>query len=93
MSKKNEYYCSLSLGNMSIAETEMLKESLESFLKSFYCKDYEIEKVMCSNDDYYYVAKIQFSDFSKIKVQRFMESLISFSLYWKMSIFEETLFD
>ena len=78
---------------MSIAETEMMKESLIKFLESFYCKDYKKEKIDALNDDgYYYEFKIEFSDLSMLKVKRFSDSLILFCLFWNISIHENYLY-
>ncbi|MDO5970892.1 hypothetical protein Q4Q35_13855 [Flavivirga aquimarina] len=75
---------------MAIAETEMKKESLIKILDSFYCKDYEIEKIVFGENkyDYYYEVTIEYSNLSKMKVQRFTESLIAFCLFWNISIDE-----
>ena len=90
MKNTHTYRCTLALGNMAIAEREMKKESLIKVLESFRCKDFKIEKIVSDQNeyDYYYEAEITYSNYSKIKVQRFTESLISFCLFWNISIYE-----
>jgi hypothetical protein len=93
--KKHLYSCSVSMGNMSIAETDMFKEAFENFMKSFRCKDFSIETIYedesSKNSYYFYEANIQFRHSSFLKLQRFSESLISFSLFWGLSVREFAL--
>ncbi|MFV9550404.1 hypothetical protein [Algibacter sp. PT7-4] len=86
----NNYSCTLIVGNISIAETEMMKKSLIKILDSFYCKDYNLEKIISDENkhNYFYETKITFSNLKNIKVQRFTESLIAFCLFWNISIYE-----
>lgn len=90
MKDLNSYSSRLVMGNISIAETEMMKKCLIKILDSFYCKDYKIEKIIYDENkhDYFYEAKITFSNLKNIKVQRFTESLIAFCLFWNISIYE-----
>ena len=44
--KKYRYCCEVSMGNMSIVETEMQKKAMANFLKSFLIK-HHISKERC----------------------------------------------
>ena len=90
--KKYNYRCDCHVGNISILQTEMMKDALIIFLESFHCENFKKEKIDALNDGgYYYEFKIEFSDFSMLKVNRFSDALIQFRLFWKISIFENHL--
>lgn len=89
---KHYYYCTLTMGNMSLYETEMFKTALESFLNAFQCKKFTIEKVSVNtDDDYFYEASIEFHHFQYIRVLRFSEALVSLSLFWGFTLHELAL--
>ena len=90
--KKYYYYCSATMGTMSIQETEMEKKAMSNFLKSFSIKP-RISKVKCGDTkyDYYYAAEIPFESCDYLKVMRFIESLRAFCSFWRMSLIEHSL--
>ena len=42
--KKHLYSCTVSMGNISISETEEQKKNFSKFMESFHIKDYVIKK-------------------------------------------------
>lgn len=91
--KKYHYYCEVTLGNMSICETEMQKKAMVSFLKSFLIKPH-ISKVRYGESpksDYYYLAEISYDSHEYLRVVRFSESLRAFCLFWRVSLVEHCL--
>lgn len=91
--KKYHYYCEVSMGNMSIVETEMQKKAMANFLKSFLIKPH-ILKVRCGESpktDYYYSAEICYDSYEYLRVLRFAESLRAFCSFWRMSLVEHCL--
>lgn len=83
--KKYSFKCLVSMGNLSIVETEEQRKAMSSFLKSFNMKP-SIQKIETSpsKHDYYYESEIIYEDSDFLKILRFSESLRSFCLFWKM---------
>lgn len=91
--KKSRYCYDVSMGNMSIVETEMRKKAMANFLKSLLIKPH-ISKVRCGESpkaDYYYSTEICYDSFEYLRVLRFAESLHAFCSFWQMSLFEHCL--
>ncbi len=88
---KPAYNCIVTLGNVSTFETDFFKESMDSFLASFNCKDVEIEKFPIDDHSYYFEYDIKFENFSFIKVQRFVEALVAFCLFSGFRLSERNL--
>lgn len=89
------YNCEVTLGNMSVVETDMQKKAMSDFLKAFLIKP-QIEKIRCGESpktDYYYLAHIGYSNYNMIRVLRFAESLRAFCNFWNMSLVEHGFFD
>lgn len=88
--KVHVYNCEVTMGNMSIVETDMQKKAMADFLKAFLIKT-RIEKIRCGESpktDYYYLAEISYSHYNMIRVLRFVESLRAFCNFWNMSLTE-----
>lgn len=88
--KLYHYYCSVTMGEMSIQGTEMQKRAMSNFLKSFSLKPH-ISKMRCGESekyDYVYSTEIAFDSPEYIRVLRFSESLRSFCAFWRMSLIE-----
>ncbi|AUX17149.1 hypothetical protein AQ623_01625 [Flavobacterium columnare] len=90
MSKTNNHFysCTLTMGNMSMLETDMFKNAVENFFKAFQYSNYEIEKMEFGQSDYYYEVRVYYSNIFYSKVVRFSEALISFSLFWGIALTE-----
>ena len=88
--KVQVYNCKVTLGNMSVAETDMQKKAMSDFLKAFLIKP-RIEKILYGESrqtDYYYLAHVSFSHYNMLRVLRFVESLRAFCTFWNMSLVE-----
>lgn len=88
--KKYRYYCEITLGNMSIVETEMQKKAMIGFLKSFLVKP-DIGKIKCDephSTSYYYQVDVNYVTSNYLQLLRFSESLRAFCLFWRMSLIE-----
>lgn len=90
--KKFYFHCEVTMGNISVMETDMQKKAIIAFLKSFYVKP-SISRIRCgeSKYDYYYEADISYENYEYLKVLRFSESLRAFCLFWHMSYMENCL--
>ena len=91
MKSKPFYNCVVTLGNMSTSETDLFKKSMDSFLEAFICKDVEIEKIPMDEHSYYYQYDIKFENLAFIKVQRFVDALVGFCLFWGFPLSERNL--
>lgn len=81
MTKSYYYKCCITLGNMSRVETDLLKKSLEAFLSAFRYVEYN--KVTDDTDGCpYYTFHITYNGPNELSRDRFMQSIIAFSLYW-----------
>lgn len=87
------FCCAIVLGNLSTLETDKMKDNIVHFLKSFNYTDSEPEKVYEEDGSslYHYEIEIKFQHHSKLHIQRFSESLISFCLFHRMAFYEHYL--
>jgi hypothetical protein len=91
---ENHFYnCDIVIGNMSIFETEQMKEAMEHFLHSFYYRNFSFEKLEHGEgaQDYCYQVGIRYKHHNRLRVLRFSESLKAFCLFHNMSVAEHCL--
>ena len=90
---KYSYSCTVLFGNQSKLETETMKDNIIDFLKSFNHTDSMPEKVYDEDGSlqspYYYRIELFFEHHTKLRVQRFSESLIAFCLFHHMALYED----
>ena len=88
---KNYFYsCTVIIGNMSILETEMMKDALSDLMKNVQSVEYNCEKSTDETDNsyYYYSADIRYTHQSFLSVLRFSEMVKAFCLFHKMTLDE-----
>ena len=93
MNKKHSYKCSVIMGNMAIAETEMYKQGFTGLMQSLWCTAYTIEKVEDPSEvhNYYYEAEIDFKYGSFLKVLRFSEAVSAYARFHNHTLREHHL--
>lgn len=82
------FNCYITLGNLSIYETELQKKALRDFLGSFGIAGVKIQKDIANDGAKYYWLELQKTESSLPKLNHFVEALISFCRYWRMSYAE-----
>jgi hypothetical protein len=82
------YHCRITLGNISVLETNTQLAQLNSFIDAFGLKDVEIEKSSSDGIDFY-VVFIRFKSPSLHKCNHFAEAVMRFALYHGMGFSEE----
>ncbi|MBB4034859.1 hypothetical protein GGR21_000746 [Dysgonomonas hofstadii] len=91
--KEYVYTCTVTMGNMSMYETEMLKDAMANFLKAVQVSDCEILKISDEepSDSYYYSADICYKRHSFLPVLRFSEALNAFCRFHSIDLQEHLL--